>query len=422
MVLPKLSLGIGDRFGQEGIAQIASFISAQKTSGITVCPVWNKSYREHRIIGSDPLSTREEADRAVRETGWSDPYFMDADHINPDTVGPFLPYADYFTLDVADAIGRSPSQDRIKASISKHEGFTKESIPLEGLKTPLKLSESDLRDFGGKYLVAIDQAAETYRLIEGTKGRGNFITEVSMDETDTPQTAGELLLILAELADLGVPVQAIAPKFIGNFYKGVDYVGDIEEFSREFMADLSAVAYAVNAFDLPKDLKLSVHTGSDKFSIYGPMYDALVEFDAGLHLKTAGTTWLEEAIGLAEAGGRGLETVKEIYRIAYERVEELCGPYGAVIDIERTALSEPGEVEDWAPERFADALRHEPSNAHYDRNLRQLMHLGFKIAAEMGERFLGSLQEFKEIIGKNVTENLLERHIKPLFLGASRAG
>ena len=89
---------------------------------------------------------------------------------------------------------------------------------------------------------------------------------------------------------------------------------------------------------MPADLKLSVHSGSDKFSIYGPIRRAIRRTGAGLHIKTAGTTWLEELIGLAAAGGDGLEMAKEIYRTALGRSDELCGPYAAVIDIDPAQL------------------------------------------------------------------------------------
>ena len=89
-----------------------------------------------------------------------------------------------------------------------------------------------------------------------------------MDETDRAQSPVELLIILAAIADEGIPVQTIAPKFSGRFNKGVDYVGDVAQFEREFALDIAAIAYAVKQFGLPANLKLSVHSGSDKFSIY----------------------------------------------------------------------------------------------------------------------------------------------------------
>src|SRR6185437_9725016 len=112
-----------------------------------------------------------------------------------------------------------------------------------------------------------------------------FITEVSMDETDLPQTPPELLVILAALADEKIPLQTIAPKFTGRFNKGVDYVGDVAGFEREFSQDLAVIAFAIERYGLPASLKLSVHSGSDKFSIYAPIRRALADFGAGLHIK-----------------------------------------------------------------------------------------------------------------------------------------
>ncbi len=168
-----------------------------------------------------------------------------------------------------------------------------------------------------KFLAAVQHAGVIYRFLVENKGEGRFIPEVSMDETDSPQTPVELLIILAAIADEKIPIQTIAPKFTGRFNKGVDYVGDVAQFSKEFNEDLAAIAFAVKTYGLPENLKLSVHSGSDKFSIYKAIHDAMKRFDAGVHLKTAGTTWLEELIGLAEAGGPGLEIAKEIYAEAY---------------------------------------------------------------------------------------------------------
>src|SRR5205814_4623334 len=132
------------------------------------------------------------------------------------------------------------------------------------------------------------EAGRIYRHIEKTKGPG-FITEISMDETDRPQTPPELLVILAAIADERIPAQTIAPKFTGRFNKGVDYVGDVAQFETEFNDDLAVIHFAVEQYGLPDNLKLSVHSGSDKFSLYPPIGRALRRHDAGLHLKTAGT-------------------------------------------------------------------------------------------------------------------------------------
>ena len=173
---------------------------------------------------------------------------------------------------------------------------------------------------------------------------------------------------------------------------------------------------AVKQYGFPPTLKLSVHSGSDKFSLYGPIRRALERFRAGVHVKTAGTTWLEEVIGLAEAGGKGLAVAKEIYAGALEHVEELCAPYAAVINIDPSSLPAAGVVASWSGEQFVSALRHDPRNSEFNLHLRQLLHVGYKIAAKMGPRYLDTLAECEATVSRNVTENLFQRHIKPLFL------
>src|SRR5205085_11521438 len=205
---------------------------------------------------------------------------------------------------------------------------------------------------------AVRDAGRVYRHGAELKGEGNFITEVSMDETDSPQTPPELFVILAAIADEKIPAQTIAPKFTGRFNKGVDYVGDVAQFEKEFNEDVAVIAYAVSRYDLPDNLKLSVHSGSDKFSIYAPIRKALARTGAGIHVKTAGTTWLEEVIGLAESGGEGLALAKEIYAAALDDIEALCAPYATVIDIDRSKLPSKEEVRGWSSEQFTGALRH----------------------------------------------------------------
>jgi hypothetical protein len=195
----------------------------------------------------------------------------------------------------------------------------------------------------------------------------------------------------------------------------VDYVGSVEEFAKEFEETIAVVAFAVGQFALPAQLKLSVHSGSDKFSIYGPISRALKKFDAGVHIKTAGTTWLEELIGLATAGGDGLAIAKHVYEQALKRIDELCGPYETVIDIDKGKLPMAGEVEGWDGRRFAAALRHDRTCEQYNPNFRQLLHVGYKVAAEMGRTYLDALKEYADVIGQNVTENIYERHLKPIF-------
>jgi hypothetical protein len=289
-------------------------------------------------------------------------------------------------------------------------------LAIPGIEEPFQTSRAEVERIAGKYLRAVQEAGAIYRHIVAGKGEGRFITEVSMDETDNPQTPPELLVILAAIADEKIPIQTIAPKFTGRFNKGVDYVGDLAQFEKEFRQDLAVIAFAVRKHGLPANLKLSVHSGSDKFSIYAPIRRALAKSGAGVHLKTAGTTWLEEVIGLAEAGGEGLDLAKEIYARALDKREALCAPYAAVIDIDAHRLPSAEEVKGWSSQQFVSALRHDPRCPAFNPHLRQLIHVGYKIAAQMGERYLKMLDACQATIARNVTENLYERHLKPLFV------
>ncbi len=413
--LNKYSVGTGDRFAHQAKAQLQACVKALD-QGVEVVPVWNKSNREHMIIGSEPASVRQAADAAVKALRWRLPYFCDADHITIATVDRFLNPCDFFTIDVADFIGQPPQPADIDAFVRRHPELLG-SIQLAGVDEALEITAQDLRQAAEKFLAAVKKAGEVYRKIESAKGAGNFIPEVSMDETDRAQSPVELLIILAAIADEGVPVQTIAPKFSGRFNKGVDYVGDVAQFDREFNLDIAAIAYAVQQFGLPANLKLSVHSGSDKFSIYPAIHAAIKRHNAGVHLKTAGTTWLEELIGLAEAGGDGLALAKDIYADAFAHREELCQPYATVIDIDPSKLPSPDQVRQWTSEQYTSALRHVPRAAAYNNSLRQLLHVGFKVAAKRGRGYLDLLDANESVIARNVTENLYNRHIAPVFLG-----
>jgi tagaturonate epimerase len=413
MELEKYSFGVGDRFAMEGAAQLRALHKAA-ACGIPIVPVWNKSNREHAIVGTAPESTRMEADAAVQDTRWAGSYYVDADHITLATVDAYIPSSDFFTIDIADSIGK-PATGSLKYSFLSAMGRYRGAYEIPGLQGKLEVTDAVLESFASNYLHGIAEAGNLYRHIAGKKGPDRFITEVSFDEARKPQTVIEMLLILVALAMESIPVQTVAPKFPGAFLKGVDYVGDPQEFSRSFNDDLAVIAYAVEHFGLPPNLKLSIHTGSDKFTLYPLIHRAIRRMDAGIHLKTAGTTWLEELSGLAASGGAGLIFAKEIYRESYMRCEALCQPYLAIIDIDPRQLPDPEVVASWSADEFVSALRHDPSCRSYNRNLRQLLHIGFKVAAEKKVRFAELVGKYRSTVEDNVTGNLFKRHIQPLF-------
>lgn len=413
-VLEKYSIGMGDRFGHQGAAQLKAVMEAA-AKGIEITPVWNKSNREHTTIGTQPGDVRAEADKVTKEAGFKKPYFVDADHINIDTVERFIDSSDFFTIDVASYIGKRAGSEEIGEFLKAASKYTGK-IQLPGAGMTLDVTKAQVNTIAEKYLFAAIKAFDIYRKIEKVKGKGNFVTEVSMDEVAHPQTPVELFFILKMLALENIPLTTIAPKFSGRFNKGVDYAGDPQKFAGEFEADLMVIDYAVREFGLPANLKMSIHSGSDKFAIYPFIGSAIRKYDKGVHLKTAGTTWLEEVIGLAEAGGEALDFVKDLYAESLGHIEELCAPYADVIDIKVSELPKAADVRKWDSKKFAESLRHDQSSRNYNPNMRQLVHVAYKLAAHKMDLFYRLLENNEKIVSKCVYENMYERHIARLFL------
>ena len=411
--LGKYSIGMGDRFGHQGKAQLKAVMDAAN-KGVDVTPVWNKSNREHITIGTEPGDVRKEADSVTRQAGFNKPYFVDADHINIDTVDRFIESSDFFTIDVAAYIGKKASHGEIKSFLADTYRFAGK-LKIPGIRKPLEVNVNQIELIAEKYLFAAIKAWEIFRKIEKKKGKGNFVTEVSMDEVPQPQTPVELFFILKMLGEESIPVQTIAPKFSGRFNKGVDYAGDPEKFAQEFDADLMVIDYAVKEFGLPQNLKMSIHSGSDKFAIYPYIGSIIKKHNRGIHLKTAGTTWLEEVIGLAESGGKALEFVKEIYTNALDKIDELCAPYADVIDINISKLPSKKEVAGWNSVKFANSLRHDKETDDYNPNMRQLVHVAYKLAAQHMDEYFRLLNANERAVSGCVYDNMYHRHISRLF-------
>ena len=187
--LGRFSIGMGDRFAQQAKAQLRACVLAAE-HGLAITPVWNKSNREHTIIGSQPASVRAAAQKAVSELGWEKSWHIDADHIQLKTVDKFLDSSDFFTIDVADSIGKPASPAAIQAFVKGHpELIGKLEIPQ--ITRPFETRQTDVERVVRKYLFAVQEAGKIYRHIAQKKGKGKFIIEVSMDETDqSANTAG----------------------------------------------------------------------------------------------------------------------------------------------------------------------------------------------------------------------------------------
>jgi hypothetical protein len=414
MLIEKYSFGTGDRFGKEGKAQLAAIQEINKL-GFNVVPVWNKSNREHSIVKTTQAAVAKEAAEAVQSNGFKGNYYVDADHIGMATVDGFLDFSNFFTIDVAHFIGQKTDEKAKQAFVKSHSKYLGNFV-IPGIDGSFDVTPDFLASVADNYLNAINEVKTIYDHIASKKGADKFIPEVSMDECEIAQSPLELFFILAELKRLGVEVQTIAPKFTGLFAKGVDYIGNVAQFALEFEQDVAVTQFAVKELGLPASLKLSVHSGSDKFAIYPAMRKAITKFDAGIHVKTAGTTWLEEVIGLAEGDGEGLAIAKEIYAKSMDRFDELTGPYATVLDIDKVKLPSVNEVNSWTSKQFSEALTQNQACKGYNSSFRQVIHVGYKIAVEMGERYMNALDTYRNIIEKNVTDNILQRHLKLLFV------
>ena len=170
LVIGKFSLGMGDRFAHEAEAQLAACVAAKKL-GVEIVPVWNKSNREHNIIGSEPTSTRAAADAAVKTLGWTAPYFLDADHIGLKTVERFVGVSDFFTIDVADFIAQPADPAAVKAFVDRHPELVG-TLTLAGIDRPFTTTRADVERTAAKFLLAVQEAGKVYRHIVSVKGVG----------------------------------------------------------------------------------------------------------------------------------------------------------------------------------------------------------------------------------------------------------
>ncbi|MBZ9730079.1 tagaturonate epimerase family protein [Salegentibacter sp. JZCK2] len=410
--LGKYSFGTGDRFGKEGKAQLKAVLKARE-NGVEVTPVWNKSHREHETVNSKPHLVWEEADAATESLDYSGKYFVDADHINLDIVDAYLSVSNFFTIDVADYIGKNAAKKE-KDEFLKFIAKFQQKVNIPGISTEFEISEATLNQILDTFLFAVKKASEVYLYIKENKSE-EFVVEVSMDEVEKPQTPEELFFVLAAFAFYEIPVNTIAPKFTGRFNKGIDYEGDLDKFTQEFEEDLLVLDFAKKEFGLPKDLKLSIHSGSDKFSIYPIMNRLIKKHNAGLHVKTAGTTWLEEINVIAESGEDGFEFALSIYEEALKRFDELTSPYPDVLDIDKSKLPNVTDLKKAGREKMAKALRHDQQEKDFNPHFRQLMHCAYKLAAEKEQTFFKLLEKYRKPIEEAVTHNLYQKHLKQIF-------
>lgn len=292
------SFGFGDRMG----LATPGHIQAMRSTGAetTIAAIYaQQSVRENTRTGRTPLQVLDDAMWAVFVEGWRAPWGADADHVKETTDLPPFVAAGYtfFTIDPSDYVDNAAQTDapdtlreKVAALPWDALGTSYDALQEEYCAAPIQLgdlavefSETDLLRALAKYGRALAHTAAIAQALTAQLGGQPYDIEMSVDETDTPTSIQEHYFIARQLQALGVPVVSLAPRFVGKFQKGVDYIGDVNEFAGEF-ARHAAIMRHFGSY------KLSIHTGSDKFSLY----PAIAEHTGGrVHVKTAGTSYLE---------------------------------------------------------------------------------------------------------------------------------
>ena len=214
--LRKFSLGIGDRFAQQGVFQLEALVEASKL-GVEISPVWNRSNREHQVLETSPLAVRQEADHAVNTLDWSESYFVDADKITIDTVDKYIAHANYFSIDVSGEIDRSADDKEIYRLVelcSDSLGV----VAIDGVDKH-EITPHELTAMAQKFCRAALAVKQVYDHILTERKIKDFAIEVSMDEAQVNQTPFEIYYMLLFLSKYQVPVDVIGPKFKGAFKK-----------------------------------------------------------------------------------------------------------------------------------------------------------------------------------------------------------
>jgi len=334
------SAGMGDRLG---IATPGHVRAVRDTHG-KVAPIFaQQSIREMRRTGRSPQQVMDDATWGIFEEGWHSGIGSDADHLKTNAEIDACAAAGFtlYTIDpgeYVDNLGHKTNNFQLKEQLellpeylqSKATGLLGKSFDIEGYK--IFVDEIALFKAIAKYGKAVAHVASMYEYLAKIAGEHPFEVEISMDETEQPTSPVEHVYIASELQRIGVKWVSFAPRFVGRFEKGVDYIGDLQAFG----ADLAVHAAIARQFG---PYKLSLHSGSDKFSIYR----MFMEKTNGLaHLKTAGTSYLE-ALQTITALDRDL--FKEIYIFALEHFNNDKLSYHISAQVDKAP--NPAEIKDW---------------------------------------------------------------------------
>ena len=327
------SAGCGDRLG------LATPGHVRAIERSAMAPIFaQQSMRENARTGRTPQQVIDDAAWGVFQEGWRYGYGADADHLKVAADIDLCLGSGYtlFTFDPGDHVDNNAPNDAPRDILRKLDALPWELLetapsdlcsrladkPIDLGDRQLAISLEDLLRAAAKYGPAVAHTSRMYRHLAQAAGTRPFEVEVSIDETDSVTTLAEHVYIATELKRLGLSWVSLAPRYVGSFEKGVDYIGDPAEFDRSFAGHV-AVARAFGPY------KLSLHSGSDKFSIY-PIASRL----AGklVHLKTAGTSYLE---ALRAVSVLGPALFRKILSLAAERYPSDRATYHVSADVSR---------------------------------------------------------------------------------------
>ena len=384
------SIGCGDRLGLATPGHVRA-VRKSDMAGVFA----QQSIREMQRCGRSAQDVIDDATWGVLQMNYRAGYGSDADHLKHVADVDDCIDAGFtgFTLDPNEHVDNSAHTDDPAALLAKFEALPADDLEMShgdlrrlylgGGASPL--NEETLLRASGKYSRAIIHVAKLARHIESRFGSDPFDLEVSVDETDTPTSPAEHFFIASELQRLGVRVDGLAPRFIGDFEKGVDYIGDLARFERDFAAH-ARIARELGPY------KLSIHTGSDKFSIY-----PIIHRHTGplVHVKTAGTSWLEALRVIAR---RDIPLFREILALARERFPIDRASYHISSELENVP-SDPPDAE--LPALFE----------HFDT--RQVLHVTFGSQLDRFRDQLYAVLHAHEKDYEEVLEAHFDRHIAP---------
>jgi tagaturonate epimerase len=336
----KTSAGLGDRLG----LATPGHVRAIRNTGGRIAPIFaQQSIREMARTSRTPQQVLDDATWGVFEEGWQSGFGADADHLKTlADIDACLPIGyTFFTIDPGEYVDNRAETARMNELRELSEKLPADIQPrasaLHGKtfhieELTLTFDEPTLLKAAVKYGRAVANVAAMYQHLTQTAGSNPFELEVSVDETDQPTSHAEHVYIASELNRLGVHWVSLAPRYVGRFEKGVDYIGDVKAFESD-IAGHAAIARQFGPY------KLSLHSGSDKFSIY---HTAMHQTRGLVHLKTAGTSYLEALRTIAAVD---VDLICEIYTFARERYDTDKASYHVSAKLEHAPL--PKEVTDW---------------------------------------------------------------------------